>query len=41
MADEPVNDCALHDEIELPPSWKATVPPGLAAPVVPGVTVAV
>ena len=39
--DPAVSACALQLEIELPPSWKATVPEGTVAPVVPGVTVAV
>jgi hypothetical protein len=40
--DEPaVTGCAPQPEIELPPSWKATVPEGLTAPAAPGVTVAV
>jgi hypothetical protein len=39
--DPAVSGCAAHAEMALPPSWKATVPDGLLAPVVPGVTVAV
>ena len=41
-ADEPAaSDCVLQPEIGLPPSRNDTVPEGLLAPPVPGVTVAV
>ena len=36
-----LSGCALQEEIALPPSWKATVPPGSVAPAVLGLTVAV